>query len=131
MFGTMASGQHKPHQIFLRGTWVFLHLLQFCVSNQTFNPEEDSQNKPWRPIPSGRISLQAALRLRWTLLVVCILYSANCGVLVEGVILSVATIAYNELDLGSHWLMRNVLNAIGHACFIIGSTNVARVGTCI
>ncbi|KIM78588.1 hypothetical protein PILCRDRAFT_11056 [Piloderma croceum F 1598] len=38
-----------PHVIF----WVWLHLLQFDVSNQYLDPTEDALNKPDRPIPSG------------------------------------------------------------------------------
>ncbi|KAI0065532.1 hypothetical protein BV25DRAFT_1798511, partial [Artomyces pyxidatus] len=51
--------------------WTWLHLLQFCVSNQSANPEEDALNKPWRPIPSRRISVSATHVLRWVLLPIC------------------------------------------------------------
>jgi 4-hydroxybenzoate polyprenyltransferase len=44
------------------GTWLWLIILQFCLQNQCSagSPEEDTINKPWRPIPSNRISLARA-----------------------------------------------------------------------
>ena len=131
MFGAVASGDYGVSQGILRFTWVLLHLLQFCVSNQTIDPDEDLQNKPWRPIPSGRISVRAAIYLRWTLFVVCLLFSTSCGVLYAGAALSIATIAHNELRLGSHWLARNGLNAVGYASFSVGATNAGCPGAFI
>ncbi|KAM5546000.1 hypothetical protein V8D89_000126 [Ganoderma adspersum] len=122
-FGTLASGSLDPSLLVLRGFWVWLHLLQFCVSNQSLETDEDCKNKPWRPIPAGNISLHAARRLRWLLLAACLAYSAHTGVLLAGAVLSFATWAHNEANLGSHWLTRNALNAIGYASFSIGASN--------
>lgn len=108
---------------------MWLHLLQFCISNQTLNLAEDANNKPWRPIPSGRISFSAARRLRWMLVGVCIVYSATCNVLPMGLTLLAATIMYNEMHLSSHWFSRNALNAIGYASFSIGAANAGCTGT--
>ena len=116
-------------QIILKVVWVFIHLLQFCVSNQTLDAEEDLKNKPWRPIPSGRISLRSALFLRWTLIPLCLLFSIVCGVLSPSVLFLAATIAYNELRLGAHWFLRNVLNAVGYASFSFGATGAGCSGT--
>ena len=127
-FGTLASGSLDPSLLVIRGFWVWLHLLQFCVSNQSVEPDEDSKNKPWRPIPAGNISLHAARRLRWLLLAACLAYSAETGVLVAGATLSFATWAHNEANLGSHWLSRNALNAIGYASFSIGASNAGCAG---
>ena len=108
----------------VRAAWVFLHLLQFCVSNQIVDPAEDAKNKPWRPIPSGRITLASARRVRWVLFAACLAFSARSATLLcAGTALSAATIAHNELKLGGHWMSRNVLNAVGYATFCIGATN--------
>ncbi|KAI0752518.1 UbiA prenyltransferase family [Daedaleopsis nitida] len=131
-FGTVASGSLDPAQLLYRLFWVWLHLLQFCISNQTLNLAEDANNKPWRPIPAGRISVRAARWLRWMLVGVCIVYSATCNVLPMGLILLAATIAYNELHLSSHWFSRNALNAIGYASFSIGAANAGcTVTSCV
>ena len=127
-FGTLASGSLDPLLLVLRGFWVWLHLLQFCVSNQSVEPDEDSKNKPWRPIPAGNISVHSARRLRWLLLAACLALSAQTGVLHAGAALSFATWAHNEANLGSHWLTRNALNAVGYASFSIGASNAGCSG---
>ena len=124
IFGIVSSSDYVISNALVRATWVFLHLLQFCVSNQTVDPTEDVENKPWRPIPSGRISLASARRVRWMLFAVCLAHSARSATLLcAGVALSAATIVHNELKLGGHWILRNVLNAVGYATFCIGATN--------
>ena len=121
LFGTVSSGYYNPAMTLRRATWVFLHLLQFCVSNQTSDPEEDRRNKPWRPIPSGRITLAQAQGLRCLLFLLCFAISAQYDVLGAGIVLSAATIAHNEFGMGAHWFSRNALNAIGYASFSAGS----------
>ena len=108
---------------------MWLHLLQFCVSNQSVEPDEDGKNKPWRLIPAGNISLHAARRLRWLLLAACLAFSARTGILHASAALSFATWAHNEAHLGSHWLTRNALNAVGYASFSIGASDVGCAGT--
>ena len=105
--------------------WTWLHLLQFCVSNQSIDPEEDALNKPWRPIPSGLISVAGARRLRWILLPSCFLLSAYLEVRWQGIVLASAFLAHNELHLHSHCIMRNVCNAWGYASFNAGAFAIA------
>lgn len=105
--------------------WVWLNLLQFCVSNQSINPEEDASNKPWRPIPSYRIATRSARILRWVLLPMCLALSAYLNVLREGLVLAIAFLYHNECNLGSHWILRNVCNVIGYGAFNAGASALA------
>ena len=105
-----------------------MHLLQFCMSNQCVGLQEDAANKPWRPIPSRRITVAAARHLRWALLAVCLVLSARSGVLLASAGLAFATLAYNELRLDSHWASRHVCNALGYAAFNAGATYVGCSG---
>jgi len=104
-----------------------MHLFQFCVSNQRLSPAEDAQNKPWRPIPSHRLTVKQADKLRWILLPACLLLSAHYGPLVAAVsaALSIAIYLHNECKLDSHWLGRSVLNAFAYTMFDCGATLVA------
>ncbi|KAH9934290.1 UbiA prenyltransferase family-domain-containing protein [Fomitopsis serialis] len=116
-----------PHSVF----WIWIHLLQFDVSNQTLKPEEDLLNKSDRPLPSGRMTLEAALVLRWALVPLCLavswLYSTE--VLWASVALVALTIIYNELSAhGKGWIIRNLVNAAGFASFEVGATLVATHG---
>jgi len=115
---------HIHHTI----AWVWLHILQFDVANQIVGVDEDRQNKPDRPIPAGRISIEDATVLRWVLVPICLLYSFSYSVQTfwASFLLSALTIFYNEL--GAHagvWVLRNCTNALGYASFEMGATLIA------
>lgn len=107
--------------------WLWLHLLQFCVSNQSLSPEEDAQNKPFRPIPSRRITVAQARKLRWALIPICLMVSAAYGVFAPGVTLAVHFLLHNELQLDANWITRNVLNALGYCAFDAGASAILGV----
>ena len=92
--------------------WVFIHLLEFDLANQTSDPVEDARNKPYRPVPSGRSSLEAARTFRWSLFVFNTLWSAYCSkeVLITSLYCSFVTYVYNDLGcLGDgQWTHRNI-----------------------
>ncbi|KAI0768628.1 UbiA prenyltransferase family-domain-containing protein [Trametes elegans] len=128
VFGTAAATPSSTTHMLLRAVWIWLHLLQFCISNQCLSPDEDGTNKPWRPIPARRISTAAARRLRWAMLAVCLAVSAQYGVGLASAVLMLATLAHNELGMDARWLPRNVCNAVGYAAFNAGATYVRRSG---
>ena len=109
--------------------WVWLHVLQFNLSNQVRDPEEDRRNKPWRPLPSGRITLANALVLKYMTTATCLLlsYSYSPCVLMSSAFLSLLIPLYHEMHGDQHWLSKNLMNAIGYACFATGSTLVAGI----
>ena len=115
---------HLPHTVF----WVWFHVLQFDVSNQTLDPEEDEHNKKDRPLPSKRISLSNAVILRWALVPACWTLSACYSVetLVASIALVFLTVVYDEFGAHSgHWIVRNVVNALGFAAFETGACLIA------
>lgn len=117
-----------PHTIF----WIWIHLLQFDVSNQTMSPEEDENNKKDRPLPSKRMTLQDAIVLRWLLVPICWGWSAlySREVVYASIALVALTISYDELGFhAKHWLVRNVNNAAGFAAFEVGATLIAGEST--
>ncbi|THH08109.1 hypothetical protein EW145_g2932 [Phellinidium pouzarii] len=120
----LASLSRLPHVIF----WVWLQTLQLDFSNQTLDPEEDKQNKPYRPLPSGRISLRTALILRWILPFVCFAWSASYSMplLYASIANCIIVVIYDEMGYAAgHWFIRNVLNAAGHASFEMGACFLA------
>lgn len=92
------------------------------------SPGEDAINKPWRPIPAGRLGLHHATILRWLLLPACLILSFAQGIPAIGAVLAMGILLHNEFRLDSHWFTRNALNAIGYAVFDAGATSVARTG---
>ncbi|KAJ7502599.1 UbiA prenyltransferase family-domain-containing protein, partial [Mycena galericulata] len=120
----LPSLRNLPHLVF----WLWFHLLHFNTSNQTASLE-DEHNKPDRPLPAGRITLQSALILRWTLMPMCwalsLAYSKE--VMYSSMALSAFTTMYNELrGSGAHFVFRYALNGLGFAAFEAGTTLVAR-----
>ena len=107
--------------------WVWLHVLQFNLSNQVRDPEEDIRNKPWRPLPSGRITLSNVFILKYVTTATCLLlsyYYSTCA-LVSSAALSVLIRLYHEMHGDQHWFSKNLMNSIGYSCFATGATLVA------
>ena len=108
--------------------WTYLNLLVFDLANQRLPSSvvEDSINKPWRPLPSGRLSLAQARRLLLLSIPVLIAASFFVGGLEESLMMTVLTWMYNDLK-GSdeHYVVRNLVNAGGFMCYACGTTRVA------
>jgi UbiA prenyltransferase family len=127
----LLSNPSQPFPIIIRlplvFLWVWLHLLVFAVSNQR-NPAsitEDAHNKPFRPLPAGRITQVQAGRLLLVLhpfvfgMTLCV-GGARQGLLIMGL-----TFAYNGLGGGEHFLAKNLINAAAYVAFASGATAVA------
>ena len=107
--------------------WNWLNLFLFDVDNQ-FQPSsvlEDTINKPWRVVPSKRLS--AADARRWLLLIIPSVFAATLvlGGTRQAVTLMVMTWMYNDLDGAANLIWRNILNALGYMCYSSGSMIVA------
>ncbi|KAI0031470.1 UbiA prenyltransferase family-domain-containing protein [Vararia minispora EC-137] len=124
IFACLSAPEVRLQRVLSSMWWTWLHLLQFCVSNQSLSPEEDALNKPWRPIPSGNISVATARNLRWILLPSCLLQSFVYGVPWQGLSLAIVFLAHNEWALGSHWVLRTLCNAWGYASFNAGAAAI-------
>ncbi|KAG2097784.1 UbiA prenyltransferase family [Suillus cothurnatus] len=107
--------------------WIWFHLLQWNLANQIQDPEEDRKNKPSRPIPAGRISVDSAADMRWVMVPVCLMLSLWYGTqaLLASTVCAVFTIWYNELHGDKMGLSKNVLTAIVYGCAEVGGTVAA------
>ena len=108
--------------------WNWLNLLIFDLANQRLPASivEDSVNKPWRPIPSGRISAAATRRLLLYTIPVTFCLIAILGGMREFIGMLVLTWLYNDLEgADDNYLTRNAINALGFVCYSSGSTIVA------
>ncbi|KAF4630100.1 hypothetical protein G7Y89_g8045 [Cudoniella acicularis] len=100
--------------------WIWTHLLVENISNQRLpgSVVEDTVNKPWRPIPAGRITPYEAQKVLRVAVPAAMGLSAILGSFVASVTLMVFIWLYNDLE-GSRagpW-QRNVINAAGLSCF--------------
>ncbi|KAI1377901.1 UbiA prenyltransferase family [Hypoxylon crocopeplum] len=108
--------------------WVSVHYLAFAVNNQRtpLAVAEDAANKPWRPLPSGRISPYAANILMVFFYVSAQICSTVTGGLRQGVGLIFLGMWYNNFGgADTNPLLRNIINALGYICFISGAMEVA------
>jgi hypothetical protein len=105
--------------------WATLQLLQFCIANQSMSVEEDAQNKPYRPLPAGRITLEDARAMRWAMVPVCLALSAQYGVADVGMLFAVSTFLYNECHWDNHWAGKNLMNAIMYPMIDVGAAHIA------
>lgn len=107
--------------------WLWLLVFQVDIQNQRSEASiiEDTLNKPWRPIPSGRITPTQANRLyiASTIAVFFLSYYLQVlSILVFGLCLG---IAYNELGGSDHsGVSRNLLCGIAYACFFTGALKI-------
>lgn len=108
--------------------WIWINLLPFVIDNQRRPKanEEDSRNKPWRPLPSGRISATDAKLLMQALYPVAMLVSLYLGAFEQCVALIVLGWSYNELGgADKSFIIRNLINALGYLSFGSGAAAVA------
>lgn len=129
--GVVAAPIHSLRNLVEEVLWIWLHLLAFTTSNQSCSKTavvEDANNKPDRPIPSGRLTLLQARILRWFLVPICLAvsYRLSSSVLAASTAVIIITAWYNELGGGGgHWFIRNLLNGIGFGAFETGATLLA------
>ena len=108
--------------------WVWINTLTFDLANQRLPNSiiEDSINKPWRPIPSGRLSAYQARRLLLVVLPIAILISFHIGGMEETIVINTLLYMYNDLGgAEENFVVRNLINAAGFICYSAGATRVA------
>ncbi len=112
------------HHIIPRLTWIWVNLLEFNLANQTVDADEDAMNKPWRPIPSKRISQSTARSLRWILLPICFVLSCAFRVPLDCLVIHIGNICYHDFGVASHWVGKNLVNGLGLAAFNGGASMI-------
>ncbi|KAI9878274.1 MAG: hypothetical protein M1830_001374, partial [Pleopsidium flavum] len=113
-----------PRTIF----WMWLNILAFTVSNQRLpnSVAEDSVNKAWRPLPSGRLTLTQARRLLMVVIPTLLLSTRFLGGMEVTMMSLLFTWMYNDLEgADDSYITRNLINSMGLTAWSIGTTLVA------
>ncbi|MCJ1325726.1 hypothetical protein MMC10_002389 [Thelotrema lepadinum] len=108
--------------------WNWLNVFIFDLANQRLEDSivEDRVNKPWRPIPSGRLTALHATNLLLFSIPAIVLITWYLGGMEECVAMIVLTWMYNDLGgADQHYITQNVINAFGFVCYSSDSTKVA------
>ena len=138
LFAVSAAPSYNPFRLPHAFLWFWVHALQFALANQSLPHaiSEDTLNHPYRPIPAGRVSVQTARVLRWTMIPSCLLVSAFHGprTMLASILGSLFILVYNEGGgAQGHWLVRNAENAVGYSVAKAGTmlvlcTSLSRIG---
>ena len=101
-------------------------VLTVTVQNQTAPQSlaEDLANKPWRPIPSGRITTQQARQSMLVVIPLCLALNRALGVEREGLYIQIGSYVYNDLR-GGDSRARDLLIAVAFALFNSASLRIA------
>ncbi|KAJ1323567.1 beta-trans-bergamotene synthase [Microdochium nivale] len=128
----------QPLRVALMLLWLWAHLLVENIANQRPAPAvlEDTVNKPWWPVPAGRITSEQCQAVLRHLVPACLLGSwlfdnacGSCGVTQASALLMCMVWLYNDLGADSAGpLLRNALNAVGLALFGWGALVVLTPG---
>lgn len=119
-------------------TWTFLYrtlavivfnwanVFVFDLANQRL-PEsrlEDQLNKPWRPLPTGRINPE--MTRRWMLITIPIVLTVSTilGVATESAFIMILTWLYNDLRGGDE-IIRDGIIACGYSLYLTSSLRIA------
>ncbi|KAJ6599962.1 UbiA prenyltransferase family [Mycena vulgaris] len=126
VFACAAAPAQSPGRFMYGVFWTWIHLLQVDVSNQYRSIAEDAINRPWRPLPGGRMTQKSAAVMRWVLVPICICSSIpfGGGVGLSSIGLTVLLIAHDEIGFAGHWAWKNLINSIGYLSFEFGATNI-------
>ncbi|KAL0574512.1 hypothetical protein V5O48_007445 [Marasmius crinis-equi] len=121
--GPIASIYRYPIVLF----WIWTTLLQFNCANQAYSGDEDSVNKPWRPVPARRITPESTARLRWIMFCFNVCFSSYLGrsLLYTTIFLTCAEYLYNEMKFSENPLLKNMCNVLGYGGFETGATLIA------
>ena len=102
------------------------NVLIFDLANQR-HPEsvkEDVVNKPWRPLPTGRVSPEQTRRLMLVAIPLVLGWNALFGVWKETALLLILTWLYNDLGGGDE-IVRDLIIATAFALYNRGSLKMA------
>ncbi|KAF2232223.1 hypothetical protein EV356DRAFT_505635 [Viridothelium virens] len=122
-----------PKKILLRTPlillWIWMNLLPFTINNQK-DPDairEDTINKPWRTLPSGRMSSRQAKFLMVAVypLAVCLSYLLVGGARQSLALVVLGTWYNNFAGADSSFFTKNFINALGYVSFTSGAMEVA------
>lgn len=113
-----------PHTVL----WMWLNILAFTVSNQRNldSITEDSINKAWRPLPSGRMTTMQTRRLLLAVIPTVVIAAIFLGGREASMLALLLNWMYNDLRGGDEsYVVRHLLNALGLTFWSVGTTLVA------
>ncbi|KAL8905998.1 MAG: hypothetical protein Q9207_002283 [Kuettlingeria erythrocarpa] len=104
--------------------WSNVLVFELANQRQPESVKEDLANKPWRPLPTGRMSSEGTRRLMLVMVFVVLATNFGFGVWRETALLFILTWLYNDLKGGDE-LIRDLIIAIAFGLYNHGSLTLA------
>lgn len=126
--GTAPEAMWVFRRALLVALWTWINLLPFAIDNQRQPAAiaEDSLNKPWRPMPSNRLTAKQAKQIMLILYPVAGMTSFYAGGLRQCIALMILGYWYNDCGgADASCVIRNLINACGFVCYSSGAMEVA------
>ena len=113
--------------VLITTSWTWINLLPFAIDNQRQVDaiEEDRLNKPWRPLPSNRMTAQRARMVMFMLYPVAVLWSVRFDGWKQCLSLIALGYWYNDRNGARGCVTRNLINACGFVCYTSGAMELA------
>ncbi|KAI5862503.1 UbiA prenyltransferase family [Durotheca rogersii] len=125
--GVRPSGLEILQRLPIVLVFNWANLLSFDLANQRA-PEsvaEDRINKPWRPIPAGRITSDQTRHLMLISVPLTLCLNYYLGVWEQGLVIHIITWLYNDLRGMDEAFVREILISVGYAMYNSGSLQIA------
>jgi 4-hydroxybenzoate polyprenyltransferase len=87
--------------------YLYFYMIQFNINNDIAGVEGDRIDKPWRPIPSNRVSTKRAWHLYYITMIVYLVYSYSIGHLFPCILWIVTTIILNFTSIQNTSIGKN------------------------
>ncbi|KAI1095730.1 UbiA prenyltransferase family-domain-containing protein [Rostrohypoxylon terebratum] len=103
------------------------NLLIFDMANQRspISVVEDATNKPWRPIPSSKITPDQTRRVMLAVIPISLCFHSFLGLWNYGLGIVAGIWVYNDLGGGDEIFLREMVIALGYYVFNLGSLRIA------
>ena len=104
--------------------WSNVFIFELANQRSPESVREDIVNKPWRPLPSGRMDSEQTRKLMLFAIPGVLITNLALGVWKETALLLVLTWLYNDLKGGDE-LIRDVIISLAFGCYNHGSLRLA------
>ncbi|KAI1425700.1 UbiA prenyltransferase family-domain-containing protein [Xylaria sp. FL1777] len=104
--------------------WCNVFIFDLANQRSPESIQEDLINKPWRPIPTGKVTTAEARRVLLVAIPLVLLFNYTLGVWRQGLFILVLTWMYNDIR-GSDEVVRDLIISVAYGLFNSASLEIA------
>ncbi|KAK5628653.1 hypothetical protein RRF57_004368 [Xylaria bambusicola] len=104
--------------------WYSVFIFDLANQRSPESIQEDLINKPWRPIPTGKVTATEARRILLVAIPLVLLFNYMLGVWRQGFIILILTWMYNDIR-GSDEVVRDLIISVAYGMFNSASLEIA------